>query len=119
MNKDYIVINKWNGIATQGGTKIINSIDSIIKNINNNMNLVHRLDIGTTGSLIISKNYLTSRFFGQQFKEKKIKKVYLALCIGKPIKNKGTINLKSIFCSLFAKLKFKFLYASFSIRRQK
>ena len=93
-NKDYIVINKWNGIATQGGTKIINSIDSIIKNINNNMNLVHRLDIGTTGSLIISKNYLTSRFFGQQFKEKKIKKVYLALCIGKPIKNKGTINLK-------------------------
>ena len=41
-NKDFVVINKWSDIATQGGNKKNISIDDIIKTISKNYNLVHR-----------------------------------------------------------------------------
>ena len=53
---NFIIIDKWSGIATQGGTNITISIDAIIKNISENFNLVHRLDKETSGLLIIAKN---------------------------------------------------------------
>ena len=93
-NKDYMIINKWKGIATQGGSNVIHSIDEIIKNLSANMSLVHRLDKETSGALIISKNYKTSRFFGSLFKEKKINKMYLAVCNKYPRKKSGIIKLK-------------------------
>jgi len=93
-NKDYMIVNKWKGIATQGGSHIINSIDGIIKNLSVNMSLVHRLDKETSGALVISKNYTTSRFFGNLFKEKKINKIYLAICNKCPRKKNGVIKLK-------------------------
>ena len=83
-NDDYIILNKWKGIATQGGTKVLFSIDDIIKNLPETMNLVHRIDKETSGILIIAKNYRSTRFFGSMFKEKKIKKIYIALCLGTP-----------------------------------
>ena len=43
-NNDFIVLNKWPKIATQGGSKIKISIDDIIKNISSQYRLVHRLD---------------------------------------------------------------------------
>ena len=73
-NDDYIILNKWKGIATQGGTKVLFSIDDIIKNLPETMNLVHRIDKETSGILIIAKNYRSTRFFGSMFKEKKNKK---------------------------------------------
>ena len=93
-NDDYLILNKWKGISTQGGSKVANSIDNIIKNISNKMNLVHRLDKETSGALIISKNYRTSRYFGRLFKEKKIQKLYFAICRGIPVKKNGNINLE-------------------------
>ena len=93
-NEDYLILNKWKGISTQGGSKITNSIDNTIKNISNKMNLVHRLDKETSGALIISKNYRTSRYFGRLFKEKKIQKLYFAICRGVPVKKNGNINLE-------------------------
>lgn len=93
-NEDYIVVNKWKDIATQGESNATNSIDGIIKNISINMNLVHRLDKETSGALLISKNYKTSRFFGNLFREKKINKIYLAVCYKRPRKKNGIIKLK-------------------------
>lgn len=93
-DKDYMIINKWKGVATQGGSNIIHSIDEIIKNLSANMSLVHRLDKETSGALVISKNYKTSRFFGNLFKEKKINKMYLAICNKCPRKKNGIIKLK-------------------------
>tara|TARA_B100000686_G_scaffold354587_1_gene465652 strand:- start:2 stop:970 length:969 start_codon:yes stop_codon:yes gene_type:complete len=94
-NNDFMVINKWKGIPTQGGNKILISVDSIIKSMSRNMNLVHRLDKETSGILIISKNYQSTRYFGELFRERKIKKIYIALCTGVPKKNNGTIKLKT------------------------
>jgi len=95
-NEDYVILNKWKGIATQGGTKVYFSIDDIIKNFSEKMNLVHRIDKETSGIMIIAKNYRSTRFFGSIFKEKKIKKIYIALCFGMPKKLKGKIKLETI-----------------------
>ena len=83
-DENFMVIDKWSGIATQGGSNIFLSIDTIIKNISLNYNLVHRLDKETSGLLIIAKNLNYTKIFGKLFKSHNIKKIYLALCDGKP-----------------------------------
>tara|TARA_B100001057_G_scaffold373133_1_gene377534 strand:+ start:1622 stop:2536 length:915 start_codon:yes stop_codon:yes gene_type:complete len=92
-NEDFLVLNKWEDIATQGGSKINVSIDHIIKLINSDYRLVHRLDKETTGLLLISKNLKYAKYFSTLFKQKKIKKFYLALCEGRPKNNLSKVNL--------------------------
>ena len=96
-NDNFIILNKWSGISTQGGSKINISIDDIIKNKSPNYNLVHRLDKETSGLLIIAKNLKSTKNFGEIFKSQKINKVYLAICEGQPkIKKKLIkINIKN------------------------
>ena len=89
-NSDFFILNKWTGISTQGESKILISIDDIIKYFSINYNLVHRLDKETSGLLIIAKNFKATKLFGNLFKEQKIKKIYIALCHGIP-KNKDSI----------------------------
>ena len=92
-NENFLVIDKWFGIATQGGTNINISIDTIIKSISPNYNLVHRLDKETTGLLIIAKNLKYTKIFGDLFKTQKLKKIYLALCAGKPMMKESFVDL--------------------------
>lgn len=92
-NKDFIILNKWFSISTQGGSKITISIDDIIKNISDNYKLVHRLDKETSGLLIISKNLNSARIFGNLFKSKLIDKTYIALCEGKPKLKESFVKL--------------------------
>jgi 23S rRNA pseudouridine1911/1915/1917 synthase len=53
---------------------------------------VHRLDKDTSGILLIAKNDKALNFLQKQFKERKVKKHYLALVIGKIKENSGTIE---------------------------
>ncbi len=92
-NKNFLVIDKWFGISTQGGTNIAVSIDTIIKNISLKYNLVHRLDKETSGLLIIAKNLKYTKIFGDIFRSKKINKTYLAICNGKPKINESLVEL--------------------------
>lgn len=58
--------------------------------------VVHRLDKDTSGLLIIAKNQESFEYFKKQFKEKKIKKTYIALVSGKlgeKIGERGRIEL--------------------------
>ena len=113
-NDNFIIIDKWSGIAAQGGSNITISIDAIIKNISENYNLVHRLDKETSGLMIIAKNLQYTRFFGKLFKSQKLKKTYLAICEGVPkIKEsyvdldiKSDINDKVIQTKTFYKVLF-------------
>ena len=95
-NNNFIILDKWSGIATQGGSKINVSIDHIIKNISKNYNLVHRLDRETSGLLIIAKNLQTTKYFGKLFKEHLIDKVYIATCQGNPKNSESEINLSIV-----------------------
>ncbi len=92
-NKDFLILNKWSLIATQGGTKINISIDDIINKISKDYKLVHRLDKDTSGLLIISKNRNTAKLFGHLFKASLIKKTYLAICEGKPRLKESHVDL--------------------------
>ena len=92
-NEYFIILNKWTGIATQGGSKINISIDDIIKNISNEYNLVHRLDRETSGILIIAKDLSTTKYFGKLFKNRLIKKIYIATCQGVPKNQQSEIQL--------------------------
>lgn len=89
----FLIIDKWSGIAAQGGSNITISIDTIIKNISPNFNLVHRLDKETSGLMIIAKDLKYTRLFGQLFKSQKIKKTYLAICDGAPKLRESYVNL--------------------------
>ena len=90
---NFLVIDKWHGIASQGGSHISISIDAIIKKISQNYNLVHRLDKETAGLMIIAKNLKYTKFFGQMFKSQKITKTYLAICDGIPKINESYVDL--------------------------
>ena len=92
-NDNFLIIDKWSGISVQGGSNIVISIDTIIKNISENYNLVHRLDKETSGLMIIAKNLKYTRFFGQLFKFQKLKKTYLAICDGMPKLKESYVDL--------------------------
>ena len=93
-NNDFIVLNKWSQIATQGGSKINISIDHIIKNINSQYRLVHRLDKETSGLLLIAKNLNYAKKLSSLFKQKEITKYYIALCEGNPKNNNSQVKLE-------------------------
>ncbi len=93
-NNNFLVLNKWTEIATQGGSKIKTSIDHIIKKIDSNYRLVHRLDKETTGLLLIAKNVNYAKHFSILFKQKKIDKYYVAVCEGSPKNEISQIDLQ-------------------------
>ncbi len=93
-NNDFIVLNKWSQIATQGGSKIKISIDDIIKNISSQYRLVHRLDKETSGLLLIAKNLNYAKKLSSLFKQKEITKFYIALCEGSPKNNSSQVKLE-------------------------
>jgi len=95
-NKDFIVINKWSDITTQGGNKKNISIDDIIKKLSRNYNLVHRLDKETSGLLLIAKNLKTTKIFSKLFKEQKINKIYIAICQGMPKNFNSEVKLEIV-----------------------
>ena len=55
--------------------------------------LVHRLDLETSGLLILAKTNKAFFYLKNLFKNREIKKYYLALIYGRPKNSKGTINL--------------------------
>jgi len=93
-NNDFIVLEKWSEIATQGGSKIKISIDHIIKNISSQYRLVHRLDKETSGLLLIAKNLNSAKKLSFLFKQKEITKFYIALCEGSPRNNSSQVKLE-------------------------
>ncbi len=91
-NKDFFVINKPSGIASQGGTGILKSIDSLVNfarpEFNGNLRLTHRIDKDTSGILVIAKTYDAANKITELFKERKVSKVYRAIVYGNFSKNK-------------------------------
>ena len=93
-NKNWIILNKPNKIAVQGGTGQDKNIDELLKSISNDcqFKLVHRLDKDTSGILVIAKNLKTAKTFHDFFKNKKIIKLYLAVISPPPSKKEQYIT---------------------------
>ena len=123
---DLIAFDKPNGIASQGGSGTYISMDNLVELIDDfdnesfnednlrNYRLVHRLDKETSGIMLFAKNLNSAKFLTNQFKEKVVKKTYLALCYGVPENKSGVISTDIIVDDrkLSAKTKYKII-ASF------
>jgi 23S rRNA pseudouridine955/2504/2580 synthase len=92
---EFIAINKPHNLAVQGGSKISISVDEAISYLNTttgmNLKLVHRLDKGTSGILLIARSHDSAVILTKAFKEKLIGKTYYAVVCGHPKKSQGTL----------------------------
>jgi 23S rRNA pseudouridine1911/1915/1917 synthase len=98
-NELFIVINKPAGIASQATLTsskdtifyMLEKLDKVRFNTKN-MFMVHRLDKDTSGVMLIAKSALIQKQFEDLFRDKKIIKIYDALCFYLPKKNTGIIT---------------------------
>jgi len=54
--------------------------------------IVHRLDKDTSGLIVIAKNEIAHRWLQEQFKSRKVEKIYIALVDGKPPTPTGRVE---------------------------
>ena len=102
-DKDVIVVNKPKGMVVHpaaghySGT-LVNALmyhcGSELSGINGVMRpgIVHRIDMDTTGSLIVCKNDKAHNIIAEQLKEHSITRRYHAICHGVLKEDEGTIN---------------------------
>ncbi len=102
-DKDVIVVNKPKGMVVHpaaghySGT-LVNALmyhcGQELSGINGVMRpgIVHRIDMDTTGSLIVCKNDKAHNFIAEQLKEHSIERRYHAICHGVLKEDEGTIN---------------------------
>ncbi|XP_024380379.1 RNA pseudouridine synthase 4, mitochondrial isoform X2 [Physcomitrium patens] len=107
---EIIVINKPSGLAVQGGSDVVKSLDSMMEaalsyNYNEGPRLVHRLDKETSGALVLGRTHQSTVFLQALLRNKtekisqapggkvvSVERCYLALVIGVPEKKEGRIS---------------------------
>ncbi len=104
-DKDLLVINKPAGLVVHPGVGDTHSEDSLVNAILHHCGkdlsgiggvkrpgIVHRLDKDTSGLIVVAKNDNAHRSLTEQFKNREVKKAYVALLIGHLEPVKGTIE---------------------------
>lgn len=94
-DEDIIVVNKPSGILSVPGKKIEHN-DSILSRVRASApeaQAVHRLDMSTSGIMVVAKNKIAAGRLGKQFQERKTEKVYFAWVGGILEQPEGVINL--------------------------
>ena len=95
--KDWIMLNKPPGLATQGGTKTHHHLDRLLDGLADDAGqrpkLVHRLDKDTSGALLVARTARAAGHFAKAFAGRTARKVYWALVVGVPSLDEGLIDL--------------------------
>ncbi len=90
------VFNKPPGLAVQGGSGIVRSVDQMLEAWRNRKGekprLVHRLDRDTSGVLVVARTRLAAMKLAESFRTRETKKTYWALVKGVPKKAQGKIS---------------------------
>jgi len=91
---DIVVFNKPAGLAVQGGTGIRKSVDKMAAALfpYANVSLVHRLDMETSGLLVVAKTQNAAQVLSHEFQTKNAHKEYLALLNGDVAESRGVID---------------------------
>jgi 23S rRNA pseudouridine955/2504/2580 synthase len=92
-----IALNKPQGIAVQGGSKIGKHIDGMLDALKNKADderphLVHRLDKDTSGVLLLARSTRAARYLGDMFRGRDIRKYYWAVTAPAPQEEQGKIK---------------------------
>jgi len=94
--KDWIMLNKPPGLATQGGTKTVHHLDRLLDGLADEKGqrpkLVHRLDKDTSGVLLVARTARAAGHFAKAFSGRTARKVYWALVVGVPSVEEGVID---------------------------
>ncbi len=101
-DKDLAVINKPPGVVVHPGAghtrgTLVHGLLAVLKDLSGiggelRPGIVHRLDKDTSGVLVIAKNDYAHLELSKQFKNRKVKKIYLALIHGIPKSSQGKIE---------------------------
>lgn len=101
---DIIIVNKPKGIVVHpangnpDGT-LVNAVMSLCKGSLSGIGgeirpgIVHRLDKDTSGLIIIAKNDVAHINLSKQIKDRRVKKIYIALVKGNVSENEATVNM--------------------------
>ncbi len=93
-----ILLNKLPGLATQGGSKVSQSVDGLLDAFieddrDPRPRLVHRLDKDTSGLLLIARTPGSAAYYSKHFAGRSARKTYWALVMGVPSIEDGMIEL--------------------------
>lgn len=94
-DEDIVVVNKPSGLLSVPGKDPAN-YDSIICRVREKCptaGAVHRLDMATSGVMVVAKTKLALSNLGKQFQERKTGKIYYAWVSGAPEMPEGIIKL--------------------------
>mgnify|MGYP003365656850 CR=1 FL=1 len=89
-----VLINKPAGLLSLSGKNPLN-LDSVhhrLVKLFPGCTLVHRLDFGTSGLMVVARNKAINAALCQQFSERSVSKVYTALLCGHLENNEGVID---------------------------
>lgn len=96
IDDDLIAVNKPAGIAVQGGSRVVSHVDGVLDYFRFDSpyrpQLLHRLDKSTSGILLLSRRPKATRRLTEAFRNREVKKQYVALLYGHMPKTKGSIN---------------------------
>lgn len=102
-DKDLVVVNKPAGMVVHAGAgethgTLVNALLHRLGTLADagdaaRPGIVHRLDRGTSGVLVVARNEQTHRALADQFEQREVEKYYLALVHGKLKQKTGTIRL--------------------------
>lgn len=93
---EIIVVNKPAGMLSVPGKSDLESVLSVITQNHGNVNICHRLDMATSGLLVLAKSNESYDNIQRQFENHTVKKRYVAILSGIPIAKKGKITLPLI-----------------------
>ena len=97
-DENLLIVNKPSGLAVQLGSSTNIALDVIAKEYNPELRLVHRIDKETSGITIMVKNIRTARYMLSVFKNKLIKKKYIALLSKVLNKSSGVVEVPLLKC---------------------
>ena len=94
--RDWFLLNKPPGLATQGGTKTSQHLDRLLGGLagenEQRPKLVHRLDKDTSGVLLVARSARAAGHFSKAFSGRTARKIYWAIITGVPSLEQGMVD---------------------------
>ncbi len=83
--KDFAIFDKPSGVMVHPTSKdtVYSLLDEIRYHFGDNANLAHRIDMETSGLVLVTKNKISDIYLKTMFEDKKYSKIYNALVMGK------------------------------------
>ena len=94
--RDWFLLNKPPGLATQGGTKTSQHLDRLLGGLagenEQRPKLVHRLDKDTSGVILVARSARAAGHFAKAFSGRTARKIYWAIITGVPSLEEGMVD---------------------------